>query len=251
MRKPVTLGFLDHPGCGIIDPNSIFVMKYKSRWTSFLTTPISTISNKELHSLQQHLNRARTVLNIGSGSSTRLARPILNCIPKQASITNLDIKDYDEVDIIADCHDIPLPECSTDVIVAFAVLEHLENPVKAAKEIERITKTGGYILLTVPFLQGYHADPNDFTRYTLYGLPTLFSGSSVVISGVSSGPFSAIAWILRDILSIGEKYTFQYSATRFASSILTYPIMLLDKIPIRGLGYQRCACEYYYLLKKN
>jgi len=45
---------------------------------------------------------------------------------------------------------IPLPSSTVDFIVAFAFLEHIENPDDIIKEALRILKTGGKIILTTP-----------------------------------------------------------------------------------------------------
>ena len=45
---------------------------------------------------------------------------------------------------------IPLPSLSVDYIVAFAFLEHIENPDDIIKEALRILKPGGKIILTAP-----------------------------------------------------------------------------------------------------
>ena len=41
----------------------------------------------------------------------------------------------------------------------------------------RVLKPGGYIYSEVPFLQGFHADPDDYQRYTLQGLKILFNNN--------------------------------------------------------------------------
>jgi len=45
---------------------------------------------------------------------------------------------------------VPLPSLSVDYIVAFAFLEHIENPKDIVKEALRILKPGGKIILTTP-----------------------------------------------------------------------------------------------------
>ena len=45
---------------------------------------------------------------------------------------------------------IPLPSLSIDYIVAFAFLEHIENPDDIIKEALRVLKPGGKIILTTP-----------------------------------------------------------------------------------------------------
>jgi len=45
---------------------------------------------------------------------------------------------------------IPFPSSNADFIVAFAFLEHLENPKNIFKELLRVLRPGGKIILTTP-----------------------------------------------------------------------------------------------------
>ena len=45
---------------------------------------------------------------------------------------------------------IPLAEKSADVVVAVEVIEHLENPRDFARQLVRLVKPGGWVLITTP-----------------------------------------------------------------------------------------------------
>lgn len=95
------------------------------------------------------------------------------------------VPDY-HPDIVGDVHELPLPDNSEDAIACIAVLEHVENPIKAMEEIYRVLKPGGYALIYVPFLFYYHAAPGyygDFWRFTKDSLEELskkFSSREIV-----------------------------------------------------------------------
>lgn len=57
-----------------------------------------------------------------------------------------------------------------DQVVAFQVLEHHQDPQMMFQEIFRVVKKGGYVLITVPFMGGIHGEPDDYQRFTRYGL---------------------------------------------------------------------------------
>ena len=65
---------------------------------------------------------------------------------------------------------IPLEAGSFDAIICTEVLEHAVNPELLLTEMARVTKTGGYLLVTVPFIWGLHELPYDFRRYTIEGI---------------------------------------------------------------------------------
>lgn len=89
---------------------------------------------------------------------------------------------------------LPYQDSSIDVVLAFNIFEHVYNYAVLLKEIQRILKPGGRILGAVPFLVGYHPDPNDFWRYTSEALTRMFEAASfhgVTVIVLGRGPFSA------------------------------------------------------------
>ncbi len=53
------------------------------------------------------------------------------------------------------CHDldserVPLPNNTGDVVVAVETIEHLENPRAFFRELERLTRPGGWLIVTTP-----------------------------------------------------------------------------------------------------
>lgn len=92
------------------------------------------------------------------------------------------------IDIFASAYNTTLPDASADTILCTAVLEHLERPKDALREMYRTLKPGGYIILTAPLFWHLHEEPRDFYRYTKYGLEYLFTGAGFQIVEIS--PFS-------------------------------------------------------------
>lgn len=69
---------------------------------------------------------------------------------------------YGETDYICDICDIPCPNEEFDAVLCTEVLEHLPYPWLAIKEISRIIKPGGKLILTVPSNCLRHMDPYFF-----------------------------------------------------------------------------------------
>ena len=53
---------------------------------------------------------------------------------------------------IADCGELPWPDCRFDVVTANMVVEHLENPNSVLKEVFRVLRPGGSFLFVTPNL---------------------------------------------------------------------------------------------------
>ena len=109
--------------------------------------------------------------------------------------------DYENVDIICDIHDLPFKDESVDAISNIAVLEHVKSPNLVLEEIHRVLKPGGKVFSVIPFMQPFHASPNDFQRYTLPGIEFLHNDFEKVDSGVYAGPLSAFLWVLQEFIA--------------------------------------------------
>ena len=106
------------------------------------------------------------------------------------------------VDIAADATQLPFRDASCDGLWLEALLEHVEDPKRVLDEAVRVLKSGGWLYAEIPFLQGEHAAPGDYQRWTRSGLTRLFDDWEIEWLEMSSGPFSALAYQLRCCLSI-------------------------------------------------
>ncbi len=103
---------------------------------------------------------------------------------------------YDKNDIIDfnyDIHNLKFKDCSFDVVVCNAILEHVEDPLKAISELKRVLKSGGLIWIEVPFCQPYHPSPSDYWRVTLQGVQLWMKKFKEISTGLFGTPlFNAI-----------------------------------------------------------
>tara|TARA_B110000305_G_C19430949_1_gene636228 strand:+ start:889 stop:1533 length:645 start_codon:yes stop_codon:yes gene_type:complete len=67
-----------------------------------------------------------------------------------------------------------------NLICAFEVLEHVKNPFKAVENIHSMLKNNDTCLASTPFCFHIHDEPNDYFRYTEYGLRLIFKKFSNV-----------------------------------------------------------------------
>ncbi|PSB27228.1 class I SAM-dependent methyltransferase [Stenomitos frigidus] len=106
----------------------------------------------------------------------------------------------ENVDICADCYDVPLADHSVDTILSTQVLEHLETPSRMLKETYRLLKPNGNLILTVPMVWGLHEEPVDFYRYTEYGLQYLLEQAGYIDVKVQplEGLFAVLVQMLID-----------------------------------------------------
>ena len=131
--------------------------------------------------LETHLMRlapGSSVLTIGSGGGyEELVRRI--AAERGLTVQSSDVDPERKPDIVDDICASALPSGSFDAVVMASVLEHVQQPFDAAKEIARILKPGGSALLIVPFIFPIHDRPHDYFRFTEYGLRLLFAHMEV------------------------------------------------------------------------
>jgi 2-polyprenyl-3-methyl-5-hydroxy-6-metoxy-1,4-benzoquinol methylase len=52
-----------------------------------------------------------------------------------------------------------------DVVICEQVLEHVPDPLAAARTLYDLARPGGYLLVSTPFLMKIHASPDDYWRF--------------------------------------------------------------------------------------
>lgn len=107
--------------------------------------------------------------------------------------------------IQADARSLPLPDASFDLLVAFDVLEHIEEDHLAAAEIFRVLKPGGTALVAVPcdmaLWSKHDVATGHFRRYDRESLTKLIEVAGLTIETLWS-------WnvLLRPVVKMRRRY---------------------------------------------
>jgi SAM-dependent methyltransferase len=80
----------------------------------------------------------------------------------------------ESIDVFYDGKQIPFPNDHFDSIFSSEVFEHIFNLPDILKELNRVLKTNGSILITCPFAFCEHEVPNDYARYSSFAIKHLF-----------------------------------------------------------------------------
>jgi ubiquinone/menaquinone biosynthesis C-methylase UbiE len=118
------------------------------------------------------LKKCRQVLDVGAGLG-HWSNAILPCCDPEATITCVDnerqwvssvkakilqrsVNTPEVMSIFSDAEELGLPDDTYDLVTCQTVLMHLKNPIEAVREMIRVAKPGGLILIV---------EPNNFNNY--------------------------------------------------------------------------------------
>ncbi|WP_121357508.1 class I SAM-dependent methyltransferase [Flavisolibacter nicotianae] len=206
---------------------------------AFAPSPLGLMVNpfyfarKGLHKNIKALSETITgkILDVGCGR-----KPYKNLF-RYSEYIGLDIENpghphlNEDIDIYYDGKTFPLGDGEFDNVICNQVLEHVFTPAHFLQEINRVLKKDGHLLLTVPFIWDEHEQPNDFARYSSFGLKYLLeeNGFSVCRQIKSVDDVSAIfqlvnAYVYKKLMTKGKVL---YYLTLFS---VVFPVNVLGRV---------------------
>lgn len=122
-----------------------------------------------------------TLLDVGSGSCP-FEKYFSNHVEKYLKHEHPHAqRENIHYDYVSELPKINAPGNTFDTVVCFSVLEHVSEPFETIKEINRILKENGTLILSVPQYWHLHDEPYDFLRFTKYSLIEKISNSGFKI----------------------------------------------------------------------
>lgn len=117
--------------------------------------------------------------------------------------------DYGKLDIISDIISIPRDDKSFDAVLCTEVLEHIINPEEAIKELSRLIKPKGRLILTAPFASLTHFAPQHFmTGFNIYWYNNILPkyGLKIIFAAAYGDYFEYLAQELNRIYTVANTY---------------------------------------------
>lgn len=184
----------------------------------------------------------RPVLNLGCGT-TRYG----------GNVVNLDLSHFPGVDVCGDAERLPFRDEAFRGVLARGLLEHVRLAERARAELWRVLAADGFLYVEVPFLQPYHLSPEDHRRFTLPGLRGFLSGFAEQESGIQIGPFSTLAWVVREVMASAMAFgsPSRYRKILAFAGWATFWLRVFDRLVIPGPHVANAASAFYYLGRKR
>jgi SAM-dependent methyltransferase len=181
-------------------------------------------------------------VDIGSGNR-RLGKNVIN----------VDIHPWEQVDILADAHNLPFADSSVDGLVFSWVLEHMKDPLKVESEFRRVLRPGGCLYLSTNFIFPYHPSPRDYYRWTTEGLRELFRFWDVVEIKPTIGPMAAFLSVFQEWASLLLSFNIRWlkDLLWMFLVIATSPLKLLDLVLIHYKFAENISAGFYLIARKK
>jgi SAM-dependent methyltransferase len=119
-------------------------------------------------SISRQVTRGNKVADVGCGE-----QPLRRWIEgRGAQYTGIDVcqNASNSVEVVASILNLPIDNNTFDVVYCTEVLEHVSDMHVAFREITRILRPGGVLVISVPFAYPLHEEPFDYWRITPHKL---------------------------------------------------------------------------------
>jgi SAM-dependent methyltransferase len=139
---------------------------------------------------------------------------------------------------------VPFADALFDCVFLMDVLEHIRNDVSCLRELARVTRSQGYLVISVPFMYRFHEVPYDYRRYTPTALREMLgeNGYQVRRLEVIGNDFIVTRTILNENRSATQRFS-----TRAAKKLV---ITLLDWLKRYGDRSELAAFAFFVVAQK-
>jgi SAM-dependent methyltransferase len=132
------------------------------------------------------------VLDVGCEDS-----PYRDWMPGASGYVGLDVSPGPKVDVVVSPDGTwPLPDHRFDVVLCTQVLEHVRFTEHTLSEIHRVTRPGGNLILSVPFIYNEHGQPHDYRRLSQHGVRALLEDDWEIQKVIPQGGIGSSAGAL-------------------------------------------------------
>jgi len=135
-----------------------------------------------------------------------------------------------KADFYYDGGKFPFNDSEFDSVVTNQVFEHVFTPNEFLKEINRILKKNGKLLLTAPFVWDEHEQPYDYARYSSFGLKSILesNGFEIIDQKKINPDLMAIVQLINSYI---YKITVRFNLLRKITTVLImFPVNVVGII---------------------
>jgi len=169
------------------------------------------------------------ILDVGCG-----VKPYEKLFKNCSKYTGLELdtkvnREKTQADYYYNGEKLPFTDNSFEGIICNQVLEHVFEPDLLLTEFNRVLKSGGKLLLTVPFIWDEHEQPFDYARYTQYGISYILKKNGFTI--IKQSKTGANAGIIFQIIN-----AYLYKQIKINNHLIKILSSLIIYMPVNVMG---------------
>jgi ubiquinone/menaquinone biosynthesis C-methylase UbiE len=161
--------------------------------------------------------------------------------------------DNSKLDIISDITKIPREDKSFDTIMCIEVFEHIPDPNLAIKELARLLRKNGKLILTSPFCSMTHFAPYHFsTGFSKYYYEKLLEENGLKILEITPNGnyYKYLAQLTRGLPDVVTKYS-NSKMNIFEKLFILLMLKILNKYNKKDTGSKELLCFGYHVLAEK
>lgn len=152
----------------------------------------------------------------------------------------------EDVDVYYDGKTIPFPDEYFDSLLCSEVLEHVFDIDNTLAELSRVLKPEAKGLITIPFVWNEHEVPNDFGRYSIFGITHILEKHGFRIIR-----YTKTTHFIETVIQMAIVYIYQLLSTKnkFINLIITLLIVFpLNVISLPFIIFLPRKMDFYHNL---
>jgi len=117
------------------------------------------------------------------------------------------LSDRSRPDVVCSALDLPFAGEQFDTVVSTEVLEHVPDPLRALREMRRVLRPGGFLVLSAPMHWPGHEVPFDFFRYPYDGLLHLVKSSGLELAKMFNRgrSYAYVGQVIQHVQPVGAR----------------------------------------------
>jgi ubiquinone/menaquinone biosynthesis C-methylase UbiE len=186
---------------------------YQSSWYHGDYFVVSGLKRFLNCAIANHVKKHSTVLDVGCGE-----QPLRTIIERRGGVyVGVDIEQNSSgsLSLVASATNLPVHDESYDVIICSEVLEHVHMPGQVLRELARVVKPAGHLIITTPFAYPLHEEPYDYNRLTNHQMQLYAreNGLEIVVLEMTGNEIEVMATVWSNIFTrtrlLGYHFVFQ------------------------------------------
>ena len=190
------------PGGAAREPRQLetyhWLVRLKRRlpeWLLYRLDPYNTVADRFVADAGRQVEPGARVLDAGAGDCRHAVHfPHARYLGVDNARGDATAYDYGRLSLLCGLGALPLAADRLDAAICVNVLEHVAEPERCLAELHRVLRPGGRLFLVAPQSWQVHQAPQDFLRFTRFGLEHLLGKVGFAVDSLE--PSGGIFWNL-------------------------------------------------------